>query len=42
MVDFVKWALTDGQKYASALGYAPVPRNVVDLELKALTKIKIQ
>jgi phosphate transport system substrate-binding protein len=42
MVDFVKWALTDGQKFASELGYAPVPKNVVDLELKALTKIKIQ
>jgi phosphate transport system substrate-binding protein len=42
MVDFVKWALTDGQKYASDLGYAPVPKNVVDLELKALTKVKTQ
>ena len=42
MVDFLKWALTDGQKFASALGYAPVPKNVVDLELKALQKIKIQ
>ena len=42
MVDFVKWALSDGQKFASELGYAPVPKNVVDLELKALTKIKIQ
>jgi phosphate transport system substrate-binding protein len=42
MVDFLKWALTDGQKFASALGYAPVPKNVVDLELKALQKVKIQ
>ena len=25
MVDFMKWALTDGQKYAADLGYAPLP-----------------
>jgi len=42
MVDFVKWALTDGQKFASDLGYAPLPKNVVDMELKALTQIKVQ
>jgi len=42
MVDFMKWALTDGQKFASELGYSPLPKGVVDLELKALTKIKVQ
>jgi len=41
MVDFLKWALTDGQKFASELGYAPVPKSVVDLELKALEKIRL-
>ena len=25
MVDFMKWALTDGQKFAADLGYAPTP-----------------
>jgi phosphate transport system substrate-binding protein len=40
MVDFVKWALTDGQKYAGELGYAPLPASVVALEMKALEKIK--
>ena len=25
MVDFMKWALTDGQKFAPELGYAPLP-----------------
>ena len=25
MVDFMKWALTDGQKFAADLGYAPLP-----------------
>ncbi len=42
MVDFVKWALADGQKFASALGYAPLPAEVVRLELAALAKVKIQ
>jgi len=40
MVDFVKWALTDGQKYCAELGYAPLPEAVVKLELAALAKIK--
>jgi phosphate transport system substrate-binding protein len=40
MVDFVKWALTDGQKYCSDLGYAPLPEAVVKLELAQLAKIK--
>jgi phosphate transport system substrate-binding protein len=41
MVDFVKWALADGQKYCADLGYAPLPESVVKLELKALSKIKL-
>jgi phosphate transport system substrate-binding protein len=40
MVDFVKWALTDGQKFTTALGYAPLPSNVVKQELAALSRIK--
>jgi len=39
MNDFVKWMLTDGQKYCKDLGYAPLPQNVVDLELKQLATI---
>jgi phosphate transport system substrate-binding protein len=42
MVDFLKWALTDGQKYAPDLGYAPLPNPVVDMELKALGQVKTQ
>jgi phosphate transport system substrate-binding protein len=42
MVDFMKWALTDGQAHARELGYAPLPRNVVDMELKALETIRTQ
>ncbi len=41
MVDFVKWALSDGQKYCAELGYAPLPESVVKLELQALDKIKV-
>jgi len=41
MVDFVKWALTDGQKFAGQLGYAPLPAEVVKLEMAALAKIKV-
>jgi phosphate transport system substrate-binding protein len=41
MVDFMRWALTDGQKYAPDLGYAPLPASVVMLEQAALDKIKV-
>ncbi len=40
MADFLRWALTDGQKYCKDLGYAPLPGGVVKLELEALKKIK--
>jgi phosphate transport system substrate-binding protein len=41
MVDFMKWALTDGQKYCAELGYAPLPKEVVALEMEALKQIKL-
>src|SRR5258705_3491270 len=41
IVDFMQWALTDGQKYCAELGYAPLPRTVVMLEQAALGKIKV-
>src|SRR5215211_8405798 len=40
-VDFVKWMLTDGQKFAAQLGYAPLPDAVVKMELDTLAKIKL-
>jgi phosphate transport system substrate-binding protein len=40
MVEFMKWALADGQKFAPSLGYAPLPQAVVAKELQALTKIQ--
>jgi phosphate transport system substrate-binding protein len=42
MVDFMKWALSDGQKFAGDLGYAPLPAEVVKLEMDQLAKIKVQ
>ena len=42
MVAFMRWALTDGQKFAPDLGYSPLPEAVVKLELEALKKIKVQ
>jgi phosphate transport system substrate-binding protein len=41
MVDVLKWALADGQKYCADLGYAPLPPNVVKMEMAALAKIKM-
>lgn len=40
IVGFLKWALTDGQKYLVDLGYAPLPDNVVQRELKSLDGIQ--
>jgi phosphate transport system substrate-binding protein len=41
MIDFMKWALTDGQKYCNDLGYAPLPDEVVKLEMAQLARIKV-
>jgi len=41
MLDFMKWALTDGQKFAGQLGFAPLPAEVVNIEMAALAKIKV-
>jgi len=41
MVEFMKWALTDGQKLAPELGYAPLPSELVDREFAALARIRV-
>jgi phosphate transport system substrate-binding protein len=41
MTDFMKWALTEGQKYAGDLGYAPLPSEVIAMEMEALKKIRV-
>ncbi len=40
IVDFIKWAITDGQKYAQDLDYAPLPANVVEMIQKKLDQVK--
>ncbi len=38
--DFLHWMLTDGQKMTEALSYAPLPKEVVAKELKAIALIE--
>jgi phosphate transport system substrate-binding protein len=37
---FLQWMMTDGQKYAPGLLYAPLPKEVVAMEEKAVGQIK--
>jgi phosphate transport system substrate-binding protein len=37
---FIKWAITDGQASTQNLSYAPLPKEVVAKELKAIDKIQ--
>ena len=41
IVSFLKWALHDGQQYVSALKYAPLPAQVVQLEDKQIEQIQL-
>ncbi|HEX3069574.1 MAG TPA: phosphate ABC transporter substrate-binding protein PstS [Thermoanaerobaculia bacterium] len=40
MVEFARWALTDGQQFAAPLGYAPLPKEVVAMEMETLKQVK--
>jgi phosphate transport system substrate-binding protein len=42
MKEFMRWALSDGQKMAPELGYASLPPQVVEMEIKALEQLKVQ
>ena len=37
---FLQWMLTDGQKFAAGLGYAPLPKEVVAQETKQIAKLQ--
>ena len=39
LVDFINWAITDGQEFASELNYAPLPEQVVQLNQDTLSQI---
>ncbi len=38
---FVKWALSEGQKFAPSLNYAPLPAEVIKLEEAQLNKVTV-
>jgi phosphate transport system substrate-binding protein len=40
LIEFLKWAVTDGQKLSPKLDYAPLPDNVQKRELKLLETVK--
>jgi phosphate transport system substrate-binding protein len=40
IVDFLKWMLTTGQKYCADLGFAPLPKSVIDQEMKQISLIQ--
>jgi hypothetical protein len=39
MVDFISWAITDGQTFAPDLGYVPLPDAVVKLNQETLNSM---
>jgi len=40
LVAFLRWALTDGQRLAAPLHYAPLPKELAAREIKALGAIQ--
>ncbi|MGH7145565.1 MAG: phosphate ABC transporter substrate-binding protein PstS [Planctomycetota bacterium] len=40
LIDYLKWALSTGQDYCQPLAYARVPKEVVEMEMKAIDTIK--
>ena len=41
MVDFIYWAVTDGQRFSSALQYVPLPEEVVQMNIEALKRLHL-
>ena len=41
LLEFVWWAVHDGEKYTADLAYAPLPRRVVELEDERLRSITV-
>ena len=41
IVKFLKWCLTDGQKFAPPLDYAPLPQAVVEKEIQQVNQIVV-
>ena len=41
IVDFIRWAIHDGQQYTKDLLYAPLPADVVEMIEKKLQDVKV-
>jgi phosphate transport system substrate-binding protein len=39
IVDFITWAITDGQQFSEKLGYVPLPQAVVDLNKNTMSSL---
>ena len=39
MLEFMKWAVTDGQKYSADLDYAPLPEQIQKLDIEKLKTV---
>lgn len=39
LVEFLRWMLTDGQRFAPELMYAPLPKEVIAMEEKAIAQV---
>ncbi|MDQ4073295.1 MAG: phosphate ABC transporter substrate-binding protein PstS [Thermoproteota archaeon] len=39
IIDFISWAITDGQQFSENLGYVPLPQAVVDLNKNTLNSL---
>jgi phosphate transport system substrate-binding protein len=42
LVDFLKWGVTDGQRFASELHYAPLPENIVKANQEKIGSIGVK
>jgi phosphate transport system substrate-binding protein len=42
LVNFLKWAVTDGQRYAPELGYAPLPEGIVKADQAKIDGIMVK
>lgn len=41
MVNFLRWAMTDGEKFAAPLYYSPLPKEVVKMNQKLISSIRV-
>jgi hypothetical protein len=42
LVDFIEWAITDGQQFADELSYVPLPDSVVQHNMQTLELLTFQ